>query len=112
MSTRHRVGEVRDFDGGARKSIEIDGREITIVRVGDRFAAAWNRCPHANGRLMDGVIAETEIICPLHRWKFDLFTGKTARDRALAATIYPVVVEADQVFVVIGGDPPAAPGAD
>ncbi len=109
MSERVAVGSVGDFADGARKSVEIAGREVTVVRLGDRFTAVWNRCPHSNGRLMDGVIADGVVTCPLHRWKFDLFTGRTLRDRFLAATVWPVVVEAGTVFVVFDPPGPSVP---
>ncbi len=35
----------------------VDGREIAIFNLGDRFLAVDNRCPHQSGPLCDGIVA-------------------------------------------------------
>ncbi len=101
MGRRVRVAESSRWDERDRASVDIGGREITVVRGDGGFFALWNRCPHANGRVGDGEVHGTTIVCPLHRWKFDLRTGATPRDRRLKATIYPVEVVDGVVFVIV-----------
>ena len=40
------------------------------------FTVLLGRCPHANGPLGRGWIEEGEAVCPLHRWRFKLSTGR------------------------------------
>lgn len=96
------LAELKD-DG--RRHVVVDGVEVTVIRRGDRCFALRNQCPHANGRLGDGQIEGDSIVCPLHRWKFDLATGSTKRDRRMKATIHACRIEGDTVFV--GGPLPA-----
>ena len=56
--------------------------------------AVLSSCPHGNGRLGDGTIQGDEIVCPLHRWRFDLTTGRARRDPRLPSAVVPVIVDA------------------
>lgn len=57
------------------RSIKIDTHEIAIFRLGDRFLALDNRCPHRGGPLSEGIVSGNVVVCPLHAWKIDLSTG-------------------------------------
>lgn len=50
-----------------------------------RVVALHGRCPHANGPMGRAWVVDGEAVCPLHRWRFDLKTGRctTAPDRSL-----------------------------
>lgn len=56
----------------------VDGRQIAIFNLGDRFLAIENRCPHRGGPLVEGIVSGTTVVCPLHAWKIDLETGRVA----------------------------------
>jgi nitrite reductase (NADH) small subunit len=57
----------------------INGKEIAIFNLGDRFLAVDNRCPHQGGPLCDGIVAGGAVVCPLHAWKVNLETGTVMR---------------------------------
>jgi nitrite reductase (NADH) small subunit len=57
----------------------INGKEIAIFNLGDRFLAVDNRCPHQGGPLCDGIVAGAAVVCPLHAWKVSLETGMVMR---------------------------------
>ena len=84
-----------------RCDLVAGGVEVTVIRDGDRVFAIRNQCPHQNGRLGDGVVEGGTITCPLHRWRFDLATGRTKRDRHLAAEVFPVRREGDRYVVAV-----------
>jgi len=50
--------------------LEIDDKKYNISRY----------CPHQGGDLKQGWIEDGKIVCPRHRWKFDLNTGKKCND--------------------------------
>ena len=60
------------------RAIQVGDREIAVFNLGDRFLAVENRCPHRSGPLADGIVSGTNIVCPLHAWKFSLETGRGA----------------------------------
>lgn len=99
------VGRLEDLPCGGRRSVVVAGEEVTVLRPApDQLLAIGNRCPHHNGRLGDGQVQNGEIVCPLHRWRFDVKTGRTRRDRSVRARIYPVWV-ADGTICVGAVDP-------
>ncbi|MFC2018350.1 Rieske (2Fe-2S) protein [Chloroflexota bacterium] len=55
------------------------GREILLARIGDRYYAAQNRCPHMGGDLSHGRLDGTVVTCPRHGSQFDLTDGRVMR---------------------------------
>jgi len=93
-----RLSELKD---GARVHVEVDGRELTILRQGDQVYALRNRCPHANGRLGDGAVVDGKIVCPLHQWRFSLTDGSTRRDPRLRAETIEVRLREDDICLIL-----------
>ena len=82
------------------RSVSIDGQEIAIFHLEDRFLAIENRCPHKGGPLCDGIVSGTKVVCPLHGQRFDLETGMPVlASQAKGVATYPARVEAGVVFV-------------
>lgn len=87
------VARVRDFKPGERRIVEIGRRSIGVFRVGDRFYAINNHCPHQGGPLCLGRtvpwltsggpgefhLADEDALlaCPWHGWEYDLATGQS-----------------------------------
>jgi nitrite reductase/ring-hydroxylating ferredoxin subunit len=124
MAHRVKVGTVSDFPEGELHTVDAEGKSLVLVRDGDAFCAARNRCPHmgfplsrgpGGVRLSDGVLQ-----CPWHNSRFQLCSGENldwapgfaGRDlprwsRRLVAlgrkpaglTTYRVVVKGEDVLV-------------
>ena len=73
------IDEVGEVEDGAMKAVSAKGREILLARVGDRYYAADNRCPHRGGKLSQGKLEGTVVTCPLHGSQFDLSDGRVVR---------------------------------
>jgi nitrite reductase/ring-hydroxylating ferredoxin subunit len=87
------VCRVADFPSGARRIIIHGRRSIGVFRVGERFYALNNHCPHSGGPLCEGRTqawvrstgpgdfrvdeADTMIACPWHGWEYDMATGQS-----------------------------------
>lgn len=83
------------------RAVEMDGHEIAVFNLGDRFLAVENRCPHRGGPLSEGIVSGGAVVCPLHAWKVCLEDGtitKPASERACVAS-YPTRVEDGVVWV-------------
>lgn len=61
---------------GRGLGIEVDGLRLAVFQDGDLVHVLSARCPHANGPLDRGWIEEGEVVCPLHRWRFRLGSGR------------------------------------
>jgi nitrite reductase (NADH) small subunit len=73
------------------RSIQVDGHEIAVFNLGDRFLATENRCPHRGGPLADGIVSGEKVVCPLHSRKVCLHTGQMEgiAESPLCAQTYP-----------------------
>ena len=79
---------------------EINGKEITLAKYkGALFACAY-KCPHAGSMLADGYVdALGNIVCPLHRYKFNLQNGRNISGEGYYLTTYAVDVREDGVYI-------------
>jgi nitrite reductase (NADH) small subunit len=128
----HDVGAVEDFREGQIKVVQVDRRDIGILRWRGGFFALRNVCPHLGAPLCLGEVGpaltgtsdlgsdlevdndKVRIVCPWHRWDFDARTGRSFTGRLRAMT-YPVTVKRARVMVDTNsrtsrtdGRPPAA----
>ncbi len=71
------VGEIPD---GEMKKVDVGDREIAVARVGQAIYVFGDRCPHMNGPLHEGKIEDGQVVCPLHKARFELATGKRVSD--------------------------------
>jgi nitrite reductase (NADH) small subunit len=103
--TKHRWIRVTTTDNvppREGRAVWLDGRELAIFNLGDRFLVTDNRCPHKGGPLCDGIVSGTSVVCPLHAWKIDLANGSVERPAAAkdhCVATYPARVEEGVVIV-------------
>jgi nitrite reductase (NADH) small subunit len=83
------------------RAVEIEGHELAVFNLGDRFFTVENRCPHRGGPLSDGIIAGGSVVCPLHAWRVCLEDGAVAKpaDQKACVATYGTRVEAGVVCV-------------
>jgi nitrite reductase/ring-hydroxylating ferredoxin subunit len=124
MTRRTRIGHVDDFSPGTINEVEVEGTKIIVAREESGLCAARNRCPHLGLSLTSGPggrsYEDGVIICPWHNSRFVLRTGEnldwvaglagrsvprwsrtlmTAGRKPAPLTVYPVIVEGEDVFV-------------
>jgi 3-phenylpropionate/trans-cinnamate dioxygenase ferredoxin subunit len=113
MSKFTEVAKVEELKSGTMKKVIAGGREILLARVGDKYYATDNRCPHMKGDLSQGKLEGTIVTCPRHGSQFYVSDGQVVRwlkgglmskvSRALkmskALTVYNVKVEDGKVLV-------------
>ena len=80
--------------------VEADGKKITLAKFQDDVFAFAHKCPHAGGIMADGFIdALGNAVCPLHRYKFSIKTGRSATGEDYLKT-YPVEINNAGVFII------------
>jgi nitrite reductase/ring-hydroxylating ferredoxin subunit len=80
--------------------IELSGKKICIASHNKQVYACAAKCPHASGKLADGYIDGIgNIVCPLHRYKFNLKNGSNTSGEGYFLKTYPVQVTNEGVFV-------------
>ncbi len=92
------VGAVPD---GRALAVEVGGLRVAVFNDGGRFHALFGRCPHANGALGRGWVEEGEAVCPLHRWRFRLDSGRCTTVRGESVHRFRCEVRGEEVWVEV-----------
>jgi 3-phenylpropionate/trans-cinnamate dioxygenase ferredoxin component len=79
MSKFIEVAKVEELKSGTMKKVVAEGHEILLARVGDKYYATDNRCPHMKGDLSQGKLEGTMVTCPVHGSQFDISNGRVMR---------------------------------
>lgn len=100
MSSFISVGKKKDFSETIGKGVQVNGKNVCVVRSGDQFFAFNDRCTHAESLLSGGDVEEGEISCPLHGARFSIKTGEAMTLPAVKPVqMHEVKVEGDNVLV-------------
>jgi thiamine pyrophosphate-dependent acetolactate synthase large subunit-like protein/nitrite reductase/ring-hydroxylating ferredoxin subunit len=102
----HRVAGVDELPDGRVKTVTAGHRSVALTRVGDRYGALHNKCPHQGGPLGEGSIEKGWLRCPWHGYDYDPISGTPPPGFKDAPESYAVEVRADGVYV---GLPPELP---
>src|SRR5688572_9543579 len=82
--------------------MELKGEKVCLTRTDKGAYAVQDRCPHNGASLSKGFCtAQNEIVCPLHRYSYDLETGKGTSGGGYALKTYPITIREDGVYVGI-----------
>jgi nitrite reductase/ring-hydroxylating ferredoxin subunit len=95
--TWHKAADPGELADGELKAVVVAGTQVVLVRVGERYRALDDRCPHAGGPLSQGCIENGLLVCPWHGREYDLETGRCEGFQPVRT--FPVEVRADGIFV-------------
>ncbi|WP_462265395.1 Rieske (2Fe-2S) protein [Mucilaginibacter sp.] len=84
-------------------NVKAEGKSLCLVRAGNIYFATQLRCPHAGGDLSGGWCEQGKLVCPLHRYSYDLQTGKGSSGQGDYINIYAVKTESGKIFVEVKG---------
>lgn len=89
---------------GTPRRVEVNGRAVALVRIGEQVHAIDDICSHAEVSLSEGDVDFEE--CALECWKhgslFDLRTGEALTLPAVRpVAVHAVTLEGDDVLVEI-----------
>src|SRR3954464_12694219 len=93
-----RVGSVEDVRRDGCRTVEVAGRPVGVISVGEEFFAVSDRCPHMGASMCTGSLSGTMVSaaphelasgmddrvlrCPWHGWEFDLESGRSLLEPA------------------------------
>ena len=80
--------------------VEIKGKKICIGKFKEGLFAFAYKCPHAGGLLAEGYIdALGNIVCPIHRYKYDMKNGRNITGEGYYLKNWPVEIRENGVYV-------------
>jgi nitrite reductase (NADH) small subunit len=113
---RYAICDATEIESGDRKVVAVDGIQVGIFNLGDRFVAYRNLCPHQGAPVCVGRVGGTTLPsapgeyvygrhgkilhCPWHGWQFDLETGQALGHRSRLAVVQ-LDVEDGQLVVYL-----------
>ena len=82
-------------------TVEIDGRPVAIFRVGEKYYAVEDICPHQGASFEGGPLDGEIVTCPLHGWRLNVITGQSLEAPSIQVETYETKVSGGFLFVRI-----------
>lgn len=80
--------------------IRFEHRDICVVKTEEGIFGISNKCPHAGAQLHFGHCNKKGVIgCPLHGYKFDIKTGRSADGNNYKLSTYHFKTEEDKLYI-------------
>ena len=97
----YKIPGIQNFDQPFIKRIQAGNKTICLVNYEGEVFALSARCPHAGGDLSIGWCNNSKLICPFHRYSYDLHTGKGSEGQNDYIETYPVKMDGVDIYVGI-----------
>lgn len=91
---------VDKLEDGQTAVLKVEGVDVLLCRVADRYYAISNRCSHANQPLTEGKLRGFAISCPSHGARFDVRDGKCMGGPAIRSIqTFRVIQQGGEIIV-------------
>ncbi len=97
----YKVIEQADLSQPFIKKVKAGGKSICLVNNNGQLFALTAVCPHAGADLSQGWCNEQRLVCPRHRYEYDLHTGKGVPGQNDYVNTYAVKIEGTDVYIEI-----------
>lgn len=81
------------------KKISAGGKKLCLVKYEDTYFALSAKCPHAGADLSTGWCESGKIICPFHRYAYNLSTGRGSEGQGDYVQTYPVEIRENSIYI-------------
>jgi nitrite reductase (NADH) small subunit len=94
-----------DLAPGLGRPFRVGDRDLAVFRgrAGEVYAVDAV-CPHKNGPLADGMLIGSQVVCPLHAYRYDGTSGGCDQPGACGIAAYPTEVTSGTVYVTVPRD--------
>jgi 3-phenylpropionate/trans-cinnamate dioxygenase ferredoxin subunit len=79
--------------------VVVNGKKLCLIKDKQDIYVIQNTCPHAGGILSGGWCENGNIVCPIHRWQYNLKTGMGGKGQGDYIHIYPTELRNDGFYV-------------
>ncbi|NLG55074.1 MAG: Rieske 2Fe-2S domain-containing protein, partial [Rhodococcus sp.] len=98
-TTGVKVASLSDLADNAPFATAAAGVDLVIIRRGEHVSALYGRCAHRGALLGDGHVDGNLVVCDVHGWRYDVDTGVSPVNPAVALATFPVWVRNGGVYV-------------
>jgi len=85
--------------GESIKQVKVNGKKLCLIKNNGQLYAVQNTCPHAGGILSGGWCSNGNIVCPIHRYEYNLETGRGLEGQGDYIEKYPLLIKEDGIYV-------------
>jgi toluene monooxygenase system ferredoxin subunit len=96
-----RVADLDNLWDGEKNSVNVEGKKILILNIGNEIFALEDRCAHKAMALTNGKVEGGTITCPAHEWKYNVRTGEGINPKSAKIVTYPVKVEGKDIYIFL-----------
>jgi nitrite reductase/ring-hydroxylating ferredoxin subunit len=100
----HKLGEPDEFlvADGVIINFELPQKTFCITQTNGEYFAFQAQCPHAGANFEHGWLNEKgNLICPLHKYEFDIRNGRNVSGEGFHLITYPIQVNEDGIWIGI-----------
>ncbi len=80
-------------------SVSMEGIQVLIVRLKEKFFAYEDLCPHQRVKLSEGSLVENKLTCRGHHWCFDIETGKGINPEKTTLQAFDIEKRSDGLWI-------------
>ena len=95
----HKVLNTSDLKYPFITKVKAGSKNICLVGVDGEIHALAAKCPHAGADISQGWCKDSKLICPFHRYSYDIKTGRGSPGQGDYLQTYSVEVRGDGVYV-------------
>jgi len=99
----HKIAETSTdlfVDGNPLVEISLGEKKVCIIKWKDEIKACAEKCPHAGAKMVNGYLdALGNIVCPLHKYKFNLEKGRNVTGEGYFLKTYIVEQRSDGIYI-------------
>jgi len=99
----YKIPDIKNADQPLIKKVKIDNKSICLVGYEGELFAISAICPHAGEDLSRGWCMEGKLVCPVHRFSYNLQTGRGSKGQNDYVETYAVEVRGGDVYIGITG---------
>ena len=101
------VAKTADLQNGQMQQLEVEGSQILLSRIDDKFYATGAFCTHYGAPLAKGVLCDEKIVCPWHNSCFNAIAGQQLEPPGLnSLATFATRVEGEDVLVKLPAEIP------
>ena len=101
----HKIAETSTdlfVDGNPIVEIDLGEKKVCIIKWKDEIKACAEKCPHAGAKMVNGYLdALGNIVCPLHKYKFNIEKGRNVTGEGYFLKTYLVEQRPDGIYISI-----------
>ena len=95
----HTVARLGQLAEGDIMAVRVLDTDMVLYRIGAEYFAAQRECLLQGYDLVDGLVMDGFLICPLHGWRYHARTGRHEHTGQVCLRTYAVRVQGDEIQV-------------